>query len=988
MTKRIHPRHSAARGVSALLMLLLLGASCTQVAAASHDKSPVKALSPTATSTKKATGPGAQDDDSPHYTTYYPDSPQNGGTYVVEGTGMPGDKLIARLSTKKIDQSGDTLLSVSPCKNARVEGNNRIIDVDARGIFTCQIDSRNEDDAADVVHTMTLGVVDAPSLKNTDVKSVFNDVVTVDYKVKKYPVPKGTFTVDTPSAGKINVPAKIAGKGYPGADVVVATSSITNLYCVAKVSAQGRWECPGQLDVDYTQGDGPSQLSAASYLDGYQNNELQQPEEVINREFTLPSLQFSFTNPDVASDIQHATPVEAERLPDTFAIAGSTTFQADTTPIEVNVFRLKDGQDASNEDNWEWLYDCYANRTSGKAWSCDQSKYPFNLKEYGSGYYAFSAYYPEYAFTQIMTYMRLFKAPRITSPKSSAVITTEEMAIEGSGEAGDKITVTATSNSGEIPMCTATTNAQNQWDCRASTPPDDGGYGLSAKQTRDGKAEGSYKTVFIVKHDNDDDDEDEKPRDPWNPDDIDQPPPPGPPDQSHQHGCDTCAGKRGGGGGGGGGPYGGCKLGGKLLPTGMCRTPKDGNCPDGYTKSGNSCKGPPDKPKDPKDPPICPSGYTYNPFSLMCEGPIPGGPDFVIIEPLNQTPLPCGDICQSAVAGTIPAGDTARVTVFDTDWNPLSGPYTSQVDGAATRWVVPTVVYKRNATLNIIAVRMHNGQAVPGVYATQLTRITTPALSVDSPTEGQTLTVGAGNIIGLSGHAMPGSTVKITNDLTCSAVADKDGQWACQTKVSLPVRQSYSINVTDYDASNHVIGGPIQRRFYVRKYVLTVDAPSEGQAFNLSDSIRYAGQAAPGLVVNVQGDIGCTATADSTARWSCGPYSLGKLATGNHTLTVSTADDPSITRTFSVHKANELTVDTPAEGEAIYYKSDVTFSGQAAPGNVVTVQGFINCTAVANSSARWSCGPYPVGNPPGLRTVTVSTPGDVPVTRTFYVSRL
>lgn len=37
---------------------------------------------------------------------------------MIEGQGMPGDKLLVRLATEREDQAGSGLLSTDPCRNS------------------------------------------------------------------------------------------------------------------------------------------------------------------------------------------------------------------------------------------------------------------------------------------------------------------------------------------------------------------------------------------------------------------------------------------------------------------------------------------------------------------------------------------------------------------------------------------------------------------------------------------------------------------------------------------------------------------------------------------------------------------------------------------------------------------------------------------------------------------------------------------------------
>ncbi|SDQ70452.1 hypothetical protein SAMN02800687_2479 [Curtobacterium sp. UNCCL20] len=276
------------------------------------------------------------------------------------------------------------------------------------------------------------------------------------------------------------------------------------------------------------------------------------------------------------------------------------------------------------------------------------------------------------------------------------------------------------------------------------------------------------------------------------------------------------------------------------------------------------------------------------------------------------------------------------------------------------------------------------------------------ALTVDTPADGDTVTVPAGTTtatLPVSGQGQPGGVVRIVAD-------DRD-------PVEVPVRSdgTWSTELTGLDEGAHivvvtqVVGGttspPIERDVTVEVAeadAIVVTSPANGTAYRVlsgTTDVRVTGVSEPNAAVSVRVDGGTpvTTTANAEGDWAVTVPSVG---TGTHTIaaaqTVGGATTNAAPVGFSVAAATPVRVTSPPDGQAFPITGATTsipVSGTAEPGARISVDiDGRTATTTAGADGSWTA---TVGQvPPGTHTVsvtqTVAGATSAPVTSTVRVT--
>ncbi|HEX9086178.1 MAG TPA: Ig-like domain-containing protein, partial [Arthrobacter sp.] len=192
---------------------------------------------------------------------------------------------------------------------------------------------------------------------------------------------------------------------------------------------------------------------------------------------------------------------------------------------------------------------------------------------------------------------------------------------------------------------------------------------------------------------------------------------------------------------------------------------------------------------------------------------------------------------------------------------------------------------------------------------------------ITTPAEGAALK----SVTGIEGTGTPGLTVKITGDLSGSAVVAADGQWTIPVDGAAPGRLSIRAVQT---SPGDVDSAPVTRNFTVAPAapaVTTVDDGSHLSQDALPAAISGTGVDGGDVAVLIDGQPVGTTKTGAGGRWSM-PFPAA-LAPGEHTLSATqtvdgVASDP-LLLTF--------TVDAPADAPT------VAPAGPATPADQPTV---------------------------------------------------
>ncbi len=217
-----------------------------------------------------------------------------------------------------------------------------------------------------------------------------------------------------------------------------------------------------------------------------------------------------------------------------------------------------------------------------------------------------------------------------------------------------------------------------------------------------------------------------------------------------------------------------------------------------------------------------------------------------------------------------------------------------------------------------------------------------------------------------SGRGEPGTTVtvKVDGAVTCSAVVDRTGAWACLANAALSTAVHRAIaSAVDAAGNASPASGPVD--FVVSGSAApgapVLASPKAGDALDATKP-TFSGRAEPGSTVSVKVDgvEVCTTTASATGDYSC--TATVALTDGAHTATVTATNGHG-----SSLPSNGVgfTVDTQAPVAPVLTQpaaaSDVgprpVFAGTAEAGStvVVKVDGQAACTAVTDATGHFAC---------------------------------
>lgn len=558
--------------------------------------------------------------------------------------------------------------------------------------------------------------------------------------------------------------------------------------------------------------------------------------------------------------------------------------------------------------------------------------------------------------------------PKTNSPSNGSEVTGEAFVPAGTGEPNADMAVYE--NAGNLPksllsnrsansspICTTKVDEKGNWQCGlVSTPSQDGTYKLTAIQKINNQEEGEDDTTFNVKRKNDDNNTDPKP--PGNPGDAPPGPsipvgPPVPPLVPPGFPPGIKPGE--------------CKVGWFIFKSLHCIAPPPGSkCPSGYTHNTftHSCHG---KPNDN----TCPSGYLYDQDTKECTGPTVGGPDFKILFPQNKMRWDCSYNNSCQVFGQIPEGDSARITVVDpASGKIISGPYNSEeYNKDATWWQTPSITLPPGSTLNILATRMHNGQAVPSVDSVQAVQITTSSDTpyvVQWPLMYEEVKSEAQDVI--HGTAPTGTRVQVRSEpqlVSCDAVSAQE-HWSCPVMAFTP--GSYTLTTTwqSPDANAQRVVDDI--RYFSANPLPTVSITTPSDSSVVKGPYNITGTGYPGAKVSVTGMPSgdeCTDRAvDGNGKWACD--ASYPLVNGQWFLTAQQTFSNGLSNAIEqgylmegIQEDDTLVFTSPAQDEVLT-TGTYKITGMSNPFDFVTVTGMpVGSPAcenvVVDGGGYWEC---------------------------------
>ncbi|OII10570.1 hypothetical protein BIU97_10625 [Curtobacterium sp. MCBA15_009] len=371
--------------------------------------------------------------------------------------------------------------------------------------------------------------------------------------------------------------------------------------------------------------------------------------------------------------------------------------------------------------------------------------------------------------------------------------------------------------------------------------------------------------------------------------------------------------------------------------------------------------------------------------------------DLTVDRPTEGQDLPLvGDIRSIAFSGTAQAG--ARVDVDLGDGRTATTTANSDGSWSATVADVPAGRWTAHVT------QTTGGSTSEPVDRT-VTVTAAPALTVDAPVDGSTVTVADDSSttpVTVSGSAAPDARVHvgIGGSFTSDVDADGDGRWTT-TFVGVPVGDR---TVTARQTVDGATSAPVTSTFSVAAGdPLVVTSPDDGDVVTVLDAdtttdLDLTGTAEPRAAVRVSLGDGLTATTTALADGSWAT-TVEDVPVGRYTVTatqtVGGTTGSAVRQVVTVQAGAPLAVTTPTQGATVRVATDdsvvdVTVRGTAQPGariDVVLDDGDTRTTR-ADAQGDWSLTLPSVATGDHTAAVTQTVDGETsaPVERDLTVA--
>lgn len=523
------------------------------------------------------------------------------------------------------------------------------------------------------------------------------------------------------------------------------------------------------------------------------------------------------------------------------------------------------------------------------------------------------------------TFVDVVANTAISSPANNSTTADFAVPVSGRGDPGNRIEVSQTRYPGDPNpfSCDVTVNRFGDWQCPQPLPvPDDGQYTLTAKEVVADQNINTVTTIFTVS------------KTAENGQSVDSCP------DGYAENGGLCTGR----------PvnFSGENADSNSGSIGIGNDDSSGSCPTAFTLKGRQCSGPyTSGPGGGSGLPIgrycpagytyntgtrdctgsvastdfCPSGYQYNAARTQCSGPASGGADFRILLPINQQHWDCGGVCQ--VNGQVPAGDTAKITIIDNvSGQPIGLPYPSRVyANTASLWQVTPNKLTSDASHTIIATRMHNGQEVPGIDATQQVIVTVPekfgSVTLDQNVWPATINIPApvtATVLDGDGEPVANAAVVFSADNGATVVATPpltDAYGTTQAMITKNAGGTTTVTgvIDTKSSSTRVNFMPAAASIWIDKAIppVNIDTPTTV----IATALDKDGKGLPGVTVRFSADNSArmSPSATITDRHGIATTQIMNSKLGATTVTATTADVSDTTTIIFVPKINSISLE-------------------------------------------------------------------------------
>jgi ELWxxDGT repeat protein len=334
--------------------------------------------------------------------------------------------------------------------------------------------------------------------------------------------------------------------------------------------------------------------------------------------------------------------------------------------------------------------------------------------------------------------------------------------------------------------------------------------------------------------------------------------------------------------------------------------------------------------------------------------------------PALTSPPEGGSVSTRAFSGTGEAGST--VSVF-ADGSPTAV-CTALVDASGNWTCTPAIALADGAHTVAASAKDPAGNTSPSTGRTfTLDTVAPAAPSISSPTSGQLLSTAMPRV---AGRGEVGASVTVTFDqnasVTCTAVVDANGDWAC-TPTSALATGAHAAAALAVDAAGNVSPSSPTVTFSLdasTPAAPVLSAPADG-ALLATTRPTFIGTAVAGQLIRVLVDGSmtpvCTAAVSPGGGWQCAPSV--SLSQGLHSAvaiasnSVGTDSSPSNSVGFTVDSQapSAPLITRPVSGSTVSLRP--LFEGTAEASAVVQVlldgQSTPTCTATATTMGAFSC---------------------------------
>ena len=318
-----------------------------------------------------------------------------------------------------------------------------------------------------------------------------------------------------------------------------------------------------------------------------------------------------------------------------------------------------------------------------------------------------------------------------------------------------------------------------------------------------------------------------------------------------------------------------------------------------------------------------------------------------LITPSNNSTLVTN---APSFTGIAAAGNTVTVTFPTNATDPITCTATADEQG---KWSCQMSKLPNNKTYQY-TVKAEDGKGNTTTIKKQLTTPELP-LIINSPRNNAAISPKTPTVAGTS-QPKTKITVTTSNNENCTTTTDSSNHWQCELP-NLPLESKIKISVTSSDNEGNQASQSVD--VLTTKLPLTIISPNNNGIANNTKPL-FIGTSTPGTTVTVKAPTGefCTAKTDKKGHWSCqlpvlaigGPYAvtISVVDPGNNTTT-------KITQTITIPKV-PLVITSPTQNEKIG-TSDLNVTGSTDPNTTVTVFGHDGekCTTLSDEKGAWQC---------------------------------